>query len=670
LDSGVQEGDGKDRVFLHRKTALRAVVLVFVLVLSPCVVSITDSLGTSSNNVVGNDARTADVDSITLEASPSSAFVNDMITFYANASSDSGATLTFTIFYDFYLDPVPTPNPESPVTVDTTANPGSVVRTFAYDHPGNLTFGGDLFFWVELWVDDGATNVSISLYAYVSSPPVNMPPVFISPPVDPIGADSGVSVYIPITIADEDSDTVTVIWDFGDGTNATNTTVASPFPPGTMLSQIHTWNPRIPGVGDYVVNYTLNVSLSDGLHPPVNSSTNITIKVPSNSPPNIRGDEVRTSKVSASPLEPIIFSIGASDPEGDTLTWTFNYDDGFLEVYRTGFTTPGLLLWQNTTHSFAANGDYTVSVSVSDALLGAQIGEHNRTVQANTINITTNVPPTALAINVEPSSPLINTTLGYVNTTLSVDAWDHDGDFFNLTWDLGAFGIRTNSSVGDAAQRKQPYTFRQVVQFNDTGSYPIVLTVTDGRPGHEVRLTKLANVSSKNYPPNVLSFNHEPYSLGDFAAANETVKFRLVVTDRERDAIELIWDFGDGSAKLYMMNLTNYDAKGNITVFVNHTYVLKGYYNVTLIVTDNKIGSFNHTLTSVMPIQVSVRPPVVNKNWDWWDYTSLALFLMIPIGCVAWAVMLKRQRRHIEDQGMSLDEWKLMKEIDSEGLSK
>jgi hypothetical protein len=598
------------------------------------------------------------------------AFVNDTITFYANASSDNpSATLTFTIFYDYYMNPFPTLNPESPVTVNTTGSPGSVVRTYAYNHPGNISYVSGPIFWVQLYVDDGASNVSTDIQVTVNPPPVNEPPVFIWRPVDPIGSDPGVSVYIPIKIADNNSDTISVIWDFGDGTNATNTTVAPPFPPGVLLSQIHTWNPRIPGVGGYVKNYTLNVSLSDGLNPPVNSSTTITINVPSNSPPNILGDEVKASKVSASSLEPIGFSIGAYDPEGDPLTWTFNYTDGSLEVFHTGFTTPGLRLWQNTTHSFATNGNYTVSVSVSDALPGAQTGDHNRTVQSSTIRIVTNVPPTAFAINVEPSSPLINTTLGYVNVTLSVDAWDLDGDMFNLTWDMGIFGIRTNSSVGDAAQRKQPYTFRQVVQFNNTGSYPIVVTVTDGRPGHEVRLTKLANVSSKNYPPSVLSFNHEPYSLGDFAAANETVKFRLVVTDRERDALELIWDFGDGSAKQFM-NRTDYDANGNITVLVNHTYVLKGHYNMTLIVTDNKIGSFNHTITSVMPIQVSVRSPEVVTNWDWWDYTSIALFMMIPIGFIAWAVMLRRQRKHIEDQGMSLDEWKIMKEIDLKELGK
>jgi len=79
---------------------------------------------------------------------------------------------------------------------------------------------------------------------------------------------------------------------------------------------------------------------------------------------------------------------------------------------------------------------------------------------------------------------------------------------------------------------------------------------------------------------------------------------------------------------------------------------------------------FNHTLTYTLPIDVDVPRVVVHMNWDWWDYTSLGLFLMIPIGSIAWVVMLRRQRKKIEDQGMSYDEWRLKKEIDSEGLSK
>ena len=650
MDSDVQQGDERHRRFLHRAAAFIAIILVFVLLLSQSVISITDSFGTNSNHFLRDGARAAIIVSgPTLTASPSVAFVNDNITFFANASSDDpGATLTFTVFYDYYQSLGPAIlNPASPVTVNTTGSPGSVVTTYAYDHPGNLTLATEPYFWVTAFVDDGMDNVSVSVQVFVSSP--NLPPYFLAPP-DTFSAGPGTTQNIIIKIAKYGSATVTVFWDFGDGTNATNTTVPPP-PPGVQLMQTHSWNPRIPGKGDYNQTYFLNVSLSDGLHPPVNSSTLVTIVVPRNEPPQILDPGITTSKNSTSAIEPINFTAAASDPEGDSLTWTYNYSDGSVEVYNTGFTAPGLLVWQNATHSFTTVGNYTVSLSVSDAWVPDQVGRHNITVRT-TVHFKANVPPTALALNVEPSSPVISAILGYVNVTMSVQAWDLNGDSLTLDWDLGVFGTRTNYSVGDAAQRREPYTFRQFLRFNETGSYNFAVTVTDGLPGHEVRLTAVANVSSTNQPPTILEFNHAPYSLGDFAAANETVKFRLVVTDPERDAIELIWDFGDGSAKLYMMNLTNYDAKGNITVFMNHTYVQLGYCNVTLIVTDNKIGgSFNHTLTTTMPIQVSVKPPAVIVKWTQWDYISLSIFAAIPVLFLLWGYTGVYRRRKEETMG-------------------
>jgi len=646
---------------LHRTTAFRAVILVFVLLSSTPLISMTDSFGTDSNHVAGDRARTATVDFYTLEASPSIAFVNDTITFYANASSDDpGATLTFTIFYDYLDIPYATINAESPVTVNTTGTPGSVIQTYAYNHPGNYTQAGHPFFWVYLFVSDGMTSEPAIVKVFVSPPPVNMPPYFNYGPADPLAAPPAAAQYIPINISDNEGDTVTVFWDFGDGTNATNVTVAPPT--GVEISQTHSWDPRIPGKSFYIQNYTLNVSLSDGQHPPVNSSTLVTITVGYNFPPT--APLLAASKENAEPLEPIIFTANASDLEGDPLTWTFDYSDGTVEVYHSGFTAPGLQVWQNTTHSFSTVGSHTVNVSVSDALVPFQVGDHNITVKA-TVRIIVNVVPIAYPLILNPGAPQINGTVGYVDVTASVEAYDRDGDVLTMTWDLGILGIRTNISGGGI----EPFRYVQILRFNETGSYNITVTVTDGRPGHEVQQTALVNVSSNNRPPVVLEFNHEPYTLGDFAAANDSVKFRLVMTDREHDALELTWDFGDGSPMLYM-NLTNYDAKGNITVSVNHSYALKGNYVVTIVLTDNKIGYFNHTLTSKMPIQVSIKPPVVVMNWDWWDYTSLALLMMIPIGSIGWIFLLRRQRQHIEDQGMTFDEWRLKKEIDSKGLGK
>jgi|GEM_PF-1935964 len=633
--------------FQQRATTFKAVLLVFVLASSLSVVTMLDPFGENSGSFTRNGARSSIIASgPTLEASSYNASVNDSITFHANASSDDpSATLIFTIFYDYYQSLYPLIlNPSSPVTVSTTGSPGSVATSLAYDHPGNLTLAGRPYFWVIVFVDDGMENVSASIQVYVSLP--QTAPYFLPKP-DPFVANAGTTQNILIRVVDNQSDVVTVFWDFGDGTNATNVTAASP-EPGVQLMQSHAWNPMIPGKGDYNKTYFLNLSLSDGFHPPVNSSTPITIVVPTNKPPSILDPGVTASRSLAIPMDQINFTAATSDPEGDNLTWTYNYADGFAEVYRTPRAAPNMLVWKNATHSFALPGNYTVYLSVSDALVPNQIGSHNVTV-STVVQIRLNVPPTAKSLNVEPSSPVINSTLGYVNVTLSVEALDHDGDNFTLTWDFGVFGTRTNYSVGDAAQRMNDFTkYRQLITFTAIGSYNFYVTIADGLPGHEVRLTAVANVSSTNRAPSILDFEHAPYSLGDFAAANESVEFKVVITDRERDTIELIWDFGDGGAKHYM-NRSDYDAKGNLTVYVNHTFALRGNYTLKLIVTDNKVGgAFNHTLNTSMPIKVSVRPPAVVQRWTWWDTTSLSMFVTIPILLVLWGFIGMYRRRRME----------------------
>lgn len=665
MDSGVQEGDERRRGSLHRTTAFKAVILVSVLLLSTSVMSISGSLGTHSGRDAERGAHTSDFSSLTLEASPSAAFVNDTITFYANASSTNlGATLIFTIFYSQYLYPDFSINAESPVTVNTTGSPGQVVQTHVYNQTGNWTDQPDPYYYVELWVDDGFTNESylmtVSVSVYV--PPVNTPPTFKSYPACPPGTRANESKIISAFVADEDSDTITMFWEFGDGTNATNVTVATPG--GVYFNQTHAWNPpRIPGEGNYTVSYQMNVSLSDGINPQVNYSTPANIAVPLNRPPDIAAS---ASKTTISQMDQVNFTANASDYEGDPLTWTFNFSDGTVEVFHTGYTPPRQLVWQNATHAFASVRTYEVNISVTDIVWPTPIPLFHNVTQPLLITVATNTPPVVGPINTRPGAPLINGTLGYVDVTLSVQAGDHEGDIVTVTWDLGGGDIRTNVTGGGIGVA---YRLFQTVRFIEVGSYTVSLTATDGRLGHAVTRVVMVNVSSNNMPPDLLYFDKGKYSGRDFAAPNETVIITIILTDLEHDSLQMSLDFGDGSPMMYWSNLTNY-TNGNITIKVNHVYVKIGNYTAILLLTDNKIGLFNHTLTYTLPIDVDVPRVVVHMNWDWWDYTSLGLFLMIPIGSIAWVVMLRRQRKKIEDQGMSYDEWRLKKEIDSEGLSK
>ena len=661
--SRVQEKACNHRGILHRFLASKAAILVVCLLTLSSIFAFSSTI--FSVDLAKSPEQTAstytiNATDVTFSASPTSAFVGDEITFFANAtSSDQSATLTFTIFYDYYTKPGLTINTKSARTVNTTSVPGQVITKYAYDHPGNFTLSGRPFFWVYLFVADGSgSNVSKYVQVFVN---YNQPPVLKTALPDPLQTNAGVPTDITALIADADSDTVTVNWDFGDGTTVTDVIVASPT--GVYANQTHTWDPRIPGNGSYTAAYKLNVTLSDGVNPQVNYSTDVSVLVGYNFAPDL---QVFASERLVNPLDVINFTANASDAEGDPLTWTFNYSDGTIEVFHTDWTSPGLLVWQNSTHSFNAVGNYTVNISVSDALIPYQVGEHNVTLTLP-IRVVENVPPwVASSIIADPGSPLINATIGYVNVSLRIDAQDADGDVLTVTWNMGNGDIRTVTSQGGTGI----YSSFQVIVFNDTGTYNITVTVTDGRAGHATERNLTLNVTSNNLPPSVLRFDHLPYASGKtgFAAPNESVTFEIILSDPEQDKLSLIIDFGDGSPRMYM-NLTNY-SNGNITVTVAHEFTSFGNYTARIFVTDNKMGLLNHTITFQVPVRVFIPPVIPVAAWDWWDFTSLGLLASVPILMVIWFLRLRQQRQQIERQGMTYDEWKLRKEIDLEELNK
>ena len=604
-------------------------------------------------------SASVDPNSLTLTASPTRGYVGYNVTFYANGSSyNPGADLNITIFYDYYLSDFSI-NPESPVTVNHTTSPAFVKQTHVYNQLGNFTDTEGSSYWVVMFVDDGESNETFAVQFYVSIyvPPVNQPPWMVLPPVCPPGARRGEPQTLQALVQDNESDPITMFWDFGDGTNATNYSATSP----VTFTQVHTWTPPIIGDGMYNATYYLNTSVTDGLHPRVNFSSIASIQVPFFLTPSV---EVTPPSPPIVQGKPILFAVNASSYYGDPFTWTFDFSDGYVVVFHTNATAPQQLVWQNATHTFAEAGSYTVNISVTDSVIPYQTGDHNQTISIP-VNVQANTPPKLFPIGMSPSAPKINESMGYVNVTFTIQAYDTDGDVMTLTWDFGGGDIRTNVSSGGTDLA----SYIQVVRFNETGNFTISLTATDGIPGHEVEASRYANITSDNHAPVLVLFDKGQTIERDFAMPNETVNITIILTDRERDPLDVTLDFGDNSTPMTWTNLTDY-VDGNITLHVTHAYVEKGKYTATLVVTDNKVGSYNHTMTFVLPIKVDVPRVIVHQNWDWWDYTSLGLFLMIPVLSIGYTLENRRRRKQIEEHGMSYDEWKLMKEVMSEGLDK
>jgi len=572
------------------------------------------------------------------------------VTFWVNASSDIGTSLTITIYYDYYWNPVPTLNPDSGVSVNYTGNPGSVVQNFTYNDFGNFTATDGLtYFYVMLFIDDGVSGVYQAFTKLKVR--VNSAPDFKLAPTQYTAEYPGDPVNVYAEVVDPDGDPIDVFWEFGDGEVATNHT------DGTLedayVNQIHAWTPYVtPGTGDYYVFYQLNVTAVDIWENSATRSAVVQVYVPENGAPRAA---ITSSSVKIQPGESVTFFGNASDPEGEPLTWTFNYSDGTIEVFYTDWTEPNELVWCNVTRVFEEAGEYTITMYVSDALLGSQVFPHNVTDTVD-LTVAVNRVPIVLSLGVVPDTPIINSLIGFVNVTLSIQAKDEDGDVLTLSWYLGdSVDPVVNTSDGGTRLR----TYVQVVAITEPGGYNVTVVITDGYEGHQVTVSRIINVTSDNQPPVLRTFVFTCAN-GTSALPYEEIPFTIVISDREMDVIEVSLDFGDGS-EVRHFNLSDYE-NGNVTLVTTHSYERVDVYTVILRYTDNKIGVRNHTKTVTSEVKVEEASIESVIEWDWWDYTSLSILFLIPVLIVVRMLLMRRRVLQLELEGMTLDEARIREE--------
>ncbi|WP_081686373.1 PKD domain-containing protein [Candidatus Solirubrobacter pratensis] len=145
---------------------------------------------------------------------------------------------------------------------------------------------------------------------------------------------SGTPVTFSATGADADGDTISYSWDFGDGDS------------GAGASATHTYPPAAS-------TYQAVVTADDG-HGGTATAT-VSVKIVAAAPnqnPTVSASRTPTGNVTAGAS--VNFSATGSDPDGDTLTYAWDFGD-------TGSSAS-----QNISHTYAAAGAYTAKVTVSD----------------------------------------------------------------------------------------------------------------------------------------------------------------------------------------------------------------------------------------------------------------------------------------------------------------
>jgi len=468
---------------------------------------------------------------------------------------------------------------------------------------------------------DGTTSIDGDVASWCLG--TGIAPVFVVEPLDPRYVEYGVSWNFTAIVRDADGDALRVTWDWGDG----NTSVTTTGPAGTnqVITGSHSYTPPVeqgrgsPG-SPYQEYLNLTIFLDDGNDNNVSCETQVIVDMPDNgipSRPSIRLNGTMASHVD--PSDEVFVVANASDPEGESLTWTYSFLDDNEEVYRTVVldtpaTEPDEMVWVNVSHSFGTVGTHRIDVYVSDALVPYQLFPHNRTNSTFASVVVNSAPLVTASIFADPSTPVINSSVGYVDVSLLIEVFDSDGDALTAAWDFGDFTAPgANITSGGALV----YMLTQEHRYFETGTYNVTVAVTDGRPDHEVLRYRLLTVISNNLPPQYVLFSYTCHGLSPpFDYVGEVVYFSLTVTDPEQDPIEVVWDFGDGSP-LVSENITDYLA-GQVTSSVNHTYLAPGPYTITVNYTDNLEGILDHlrSLSADLEVIVDVVPPHADAGTD------------------------------------------------------
>ncbi len=610
------------------------------------------SLPSSQSGPIGASVESIASTDISIQASPAVAIVGVETTFFINITSTvPNATITLTTYFDATIPPFDN-NTASPWNRTVTGNPAAVTLKWTYNQTGNLTelATGRHYVWVRVWAQDNESSTVSQRVRYF----FNSPPEITTLMTPQIQTSLGKMENFSIGVKDLDNDTLTVTWDFGDGTTDMDTLTSTLVQ--AFSNRSHAWTPTIPPlIGNYSLYYWLNVSIRDPVGHWANSSTNVTIYIP----PNFGPSATMTSSVGETdPADPVTFYASARDPQGEGIYWYFDFGDGTKFDDYTSPTAPNTIVWNNQTHLYASSGAnrtyYNATLNVTDGGV-----DHNYSTGNVTVVVVVNGPPSVGDLEILPQTLELNVTIGYLNVTFSIQVNDPDGDNLTAVWNLDdGSPLRTNESVG-AGQ----HTFRQWRNFTEPCYFNVTVNITDGREGHWVLRYLDTVLLSTNNPPMIELTPTFNYTAGnDAARPGETINITMKVSDKELDNLTIVWNFGDGSVLLvFHYNESDY-VNGIITCNVSHAFSKNGTYRIRVWITDNQLGYGKHNAT--IDAIVTVKEKYIEKitAWDWWDYTSLGLFMMVPLSVLIYSLFVFRRRRRLDDEGINWDEYRTKKQ--------
>ena len=358
----------------------------------------------------------------------------------------------------------------------------------------------------------------------------------------------GQTVSFDAAATDSDGDTISSFeWDFGDGTTASGPNVS------------HAYS----GLGTKTVSLTVTDS--------ANETTVVTDQM---TVENV----LPSASFSVSDTTPdrgqlVGFNATASDPDGDALSYEWNFGDGA--------TASG----QSVTRAYPAGtslGAKTVTLTVTDSANGTSVVTEQVTVQ--------NAPPNP-AFSVSDPTPDVGQTVTFDGSASS----DFEGPIADTDHDWDLDGNGSFESTGKTPSRS----------YSSAGPVTVRLQVTDTNGARETA-TQTLTVNDNNPPTAIVTVSHVDLEEGAPAVADvgETISFdgSQSSAGESSDTISKYeWDL-DGSAST---GPGGFEVNTGTTPTASRAYTAPGPVTVRLRVTDGAGGT---NVASTASLTFNVRP--------------------------------------------------------------
>jgi PKD repeat protein len=468
------------------------------------VLTVTDARGATTSQTIQITVNPNQPPQVAATATPTSGMAPLSVAFQANASDPEGDALTYAWSF----------------------RDGGTASTANPQH----TFAAAGTYDVALLVTDArgaVTSRTLRITANANQPPQ------VAATATPTSGPAPLLVRFNAGATDPEGDALTYSWSFGDGGSAS------------------TVNPERTYEDPDPYRVTLTVTDARGAA----TTDTLWIDVLGNQPPHVA--PTATPSTGLAPLL-VQFSAGASDPEGEALTYRWTFGDGGTA------TTP------NPQHLYEDPDPYTVTLTVTDA--------RGASTTANLAVVAYVVPPNQPP-RVAPSAvPMAG--IAPLRVAFNAGATDPEGEPLMVRWRLG-------TTILSALP-----TFEHT--FNDAGTYNVELLVLD-RSGGSAEAT-LSIVVTANTPPQLSA-----RALPESGRAPHTATFAAGAFDPEGEPLALVWQFGDGTT--------------STATAPQHTFTLAGTYYVTVTATDPR-GASASDVVRVVVQPPNLPPTVVITAWD------------------------------------------------------